>query len=77
MESNMATCDWCGASFSPQVPGWGTTCGGCIANALEISLMGTLPTGERKPMRRASGDASSVDNSVEESGRQAEPRRSA
>ena len=53
----MATCLLCGASFSPQVPGWGNAvCGNCIAAQIELALMGGLSLTDRKPLRRASGD---------------------
>lgn len=50
----MASCLLCGASFSPQVPGWGdAACGDCIATHIEMALTGRLPLSERKPLRRA------------------------
>jgi hypothetical protein len=53
----MPTCLLCGASFSPQVPGWGNAvCGNCIAAQIELALMGGLSLTDRKPLRRASGD---------------------
>lgn len=60
----MASCLFCGASFSPQVPGWGdAVCGDCIATRIELALMGGLSMSDRKPLRRASADAAGSDAS--------------
>ena len=74
----MATCLSCGASFSPQVPGWGdVVCGNCIAAQIELALMGGLSLTDRKPLRRASFDAAALDTSSTASEPESEGHRTA
>lgn len=49
----MSQCEQCGAAFYSVSASWGDrTCGDCLANQIELSLM-ILALGEqRKPMRR-------------------------
>ena len=55
-------CQHCGATFFPQSSAWGfDACGDCIADRIELALMGGLFDRDRKPMRRASDLANSAE----------------
>ena len=55
----MSQCEQCGAAFYSASASWGDrTCGDCLANQIELSLMPHALGEQRKPMRRAtSGQA--------------------
>jgi hypothetical protein len=67
----VSLCQRCGAAFYATSPAWGDrTCGDCLANQIEWSLIHQTPGEQRKPMRRSGGTALSDDellagNSVE------------
>ena len=49
----MSQCEQCGAAFYSTSVSWGDrTCGDCLANQIELSLMLHAHGGQRKPMRR-------------------------
>lgn len=49
----MSQCEQCGATFYSTTASWGDrTCGDCLANQIELSLMLHILGGQRKPMRR-------------------------
>jgi hypothetical protein len=50
----MSQCEQCGAAFYSTSASWGDrTCGDCLANQIELSLMLNTLGEQRKPMRRA------------------------
>ncbi len=50
----MSQCEQCGAAFYSATASWGDrTCGDCLANQIEMSLMLHALGEQRKPMRRA------------------------
>ena len=50
----MSQCEQCGADFYSASASWGDrTCGDCLANQIELSLMLHAFGDQRKPMRRA------------------------
>lgn len=55
----MSQCEQCGAPFYSASASWGdSTCGDCLANLIELSLMHHTLGDQRKPMRRSmSGNA--------------------
>jgi len=74
----MASCFFCGASFTPQVPGWSdVACGDCIATQIELALTGGLAMSDRKPLRRASGSTAAADESLTASGAEMQESRAA
>lgn len=49
----MSQCEHCGAAFYSASASWGDrTCGDCLANQIEASLMFYALGEQRKPMRR-------------------------
>ncbi len=54
----MFQCEQCGAAFYSTTGSWGDrTCGECLANQIELSLMMHALGEQRKPMRRSSPGA--------------------
>ena len=50
----MSQCEQCGAAFYSATASWGDrTCGDCLANQIELSLMLHTSGAQRKPMRRS------------------------
>ena len=50
----MPQCEQCGAAFYSASASWGDrTCGDCLANQIELSLMLQTLGEQRKPMRRS------------------------
>ncbi|MEP7295528.1 MAG: hypothetical protein ABI702_05015 [Burkholderiales bacterium] len=50
----MSQCEQCGLAFYSASASWGDrTCGDCLANQIELSLMLHALGEQRKPMRRA------------------------
>ena len=50
----MSQCEQCGAAFYSASASWGDrTCGDCLANRIEQSLMRHALGEQRKPMRRS------------------------
>jgi hypothetical protein len=50
----MSLCERCGAAFYAASPAWGgLTCGDCLAEQIEFSLVHQTLGVQRKPMRRA------------------------
>lgn len=54
----MSQCEQCGAAFYSASASWcDRTCGDCLANQIELSLMLHALGGQRMPMRRATSGA--------------------
>jgi len=55
----MSKCEQCGAPFYSASASWGErTCGDCLANQIELSLMLHTVGEQRKPMRRSTAGQS-------------------
>lgn len=69
----MSQCEQCGAPFYSASASWGDrTCGDCLANQIELSLMHQTLGDQRKPMRRSGPSQDAASPSQVEA-----PRRSA
>ena len=53
----MSQCERCGAVFYSATASWGDrTCGDCLANQIELTLMVHALGEQRKPMRRTTSE---------------------
>jgi len=58
----MSRCEQCGAPFFNASTSWGgQTCGDCLADQIELSLMHRSLAEQRKPMRKATSEEGQSD----------------